>query len=51
MTEPERMRSAILGFLAAAALAGCETVEGFGQDVESAGGAIEREAQQSQSGM
>lgn len=32
-----------LGFLTA-----CETVEGFGRDVQSAGGAVEQEAAQAQ---
>lgn len=33
------------------ALTACETVEGAGQDIQSAGQAISSEAQQTQSGM
>ena len=51
MTFPKRLRPALLSAFAMATLAACETVEGFGQDVESAGGAIERQAQESQSDM
>ena len=32
-------------------VAGCETVEGAGQDIEAAGAAITQESQQAQAGM
>jgi predicted small secreted protein len=36
------MKSAILVFVAALALAGCNTVQGVGKDIEKAGEAIQK---------
>lgn len=36
---------ALISMLAAVAVAGCNTAEGFGQDLENTGEAIEEEAQ------
>lgn len=37
---------ALLSILGLLAVAGCNTAEGFGQDLESAGSAIEEEAEE-----
>lgn len=38
----------VLSLAALVALAACETIEGAGQDIETAGEAIQQEAQESQ---
>ncbi|KXS54525.1 MAG: hypothetical protein AWU57_1096 [Marinobacter sp. T13-3] len=40
------IRMLLLTFLMGAGLAGCNTMEGLGQDVEEAGEAIEQEAEE-----
>lgn len=45
MKKPLKIILALLG-LAAMALSSCNTVAGFGRDVQSAGGAIHNKAQQ-----
>ncbi|PPK50208.1 entericidin A/B family lipoprotein [Marinobacter persicus] len=40
------IRMLLLTFLMGAGLAGCNTMEGLGQDVENAGEAIEQEAEE-----
>jgi len=41
------IRMLLLTFLVGAGLAGCNTMEGLGQDLENAGEAIEQEAEES----
>ena len=40
----------LLLFLASAGLAGCNTIEGVGEDLESAGSAIDEQAEESSGG-
>lgn len=39
------MKSFLLSLVLAAGVAGCNTIEGAGEDIEQAGGAIEEEAE------
>ena len=51
MREKKRCRLRILAALALLALAACNTVEGAGRDISTAGDAMTDEAQESKSAM
>ena len=45
MTRARSFQLALLALIAAFALSGCNTVEGFGKDVKKAGGELEEAAE------